>query len=403
MTKVLRERRPPGSTRDRRVTVRPGAPRGPAAHRMRRFEVVIGGSGPAGIEAALALRRLAGSLVETTLVTADEECVHLPMTVLTPFARSGRARYPLADLVTDAGAALHRGTIASVDAGAREVRTDDGEALGYDALLVAVGGVQHIPYPPALAYGAPGAAERMHGLIQDMEAGYVKRVAFVVPPGVSWPLPLYELALLTAERAEDMCARVELTLVTPEASPLELFGPDTARDVGELLEQAGIVLRTNLRADVPATGLVELHPQDEHLRVDRVVTLPTLTGPGIEGLPHDDAGFLPVDRHGRVVGAPGVYAAGDATDFVIKQGAIACQQADAAAEDIAASAGAAIEPRPFTPALRAVLVTEYHTRWLGPPEDPPWTKISGCELSRHLTQIRARNGKNAARMGAKGT
>jgi NADPH-dependent 2,4-dienoyl-CoA reductase/sulfur reductase-like enzyme len=47
---------------------------------MSRFEVVIGGSGPAAIEAALALRRLAGGLVETTLVTPDEDCVHLPMT-----------------------------------------------------------------------------------------------------------------------------------------------------------------------------------------------------------------------------------------------------------------------------------------------------------------------------------
>ena len=346
-----------------------------------KFKVVIGGSGPAAIEAALVLRRLAGADVETTIVTPDEDCVHLPMTVVTPFARSGSTRYPLADLVSDTGAILRPGTIASVDAEAREVRTAGGGTLAYDALLVAVGGVQQLPYPRALAYGAPGADDRMHGLIQDIEAGYVKRVAFVVPPGATWPLPLYELALMTAERASDMCAHVELTLVTPESSPLEVFGPETARDVGDLLEAAGIALRTDTRAD------------GESLRVDRVVTLPTLTGPRIEGLPHDDAGFLPVDAHGRVEGAPGVYAAGDATDFAIKQGGIACQQADAAAEQIAAAAGAAIEPRPFVPALRAVLVTEYDARWLGPPEDPPWTKISGRELSRHLTQIPARIGK----------
>jgi sulfide:quinone oxidoreductase len=370
---------------------------------VRRFEVVIGGSGPAGIEAALALRRLAGPLVETTLVTPDEACVHLPMTVLTPFARSGRTRYPLADLMTDAGATVRRGTIASVDAAARAVSTDRGETLGYDALLVAVGGVPHVPYPRALAYGAPGAEERMHGLVQDMEAGYVKRVAFVVPPGASWPLPLYELALLTAERAEDTCARVELTLVTPESVPLELFGPETSRDVRKLLDEAGIALRTRTRAGVASANLIELRPDGEQLRVDRIVTLPTLTGPRIDGLPHDVAGFLPVDPHGRVTGAPGVYAAGDATDFAVKQGGIACQQADAAAEAIAAAAGVAIEPRPFTPALRALLVTEYDARWLGPPEEPPWTKISGRELSRHLTKISPASVRNAARMGANGT
>jgi sulfide:quinone oxidoreductase len=372
---------------------------------QQRFKVIIGGSGPAAIEAALVLRQLAGALVETTIVTPDEECVHLPMTVLAPFARSGGTRYPLAELVSDAGAILRRGTIASVDPASREVRTADGESLVYDALLIAVGGVQQFPYPRALAYGGPGADERMHGLIQDIEAGYVKRVAFVVAPGVSWPLPLYELALMTAERADEMCAHVELTLVTPETSALGLFGPDTARDVGDLLDAAGITLRANTRADVPTGNLVELHPEGERLRVDRVVTLPTLMGPRIHGLPHDAAGFLPVDPYGRVSGTPGVYAAGDATDFAIKQGGIACQQADAAAEAIAAAAGAGIEPSPFAPALRALLVTEYDARWLrhdlssedggtstaaGQPEVPPWTKIVGRELSRHLTQVPAR-------------
>ena len=109
---------------------------------QRPFSVVIAGSGPAAIEAALVLRTLAGGLVQPTIITPDEDCVHLPMTVVTPFARSGRTRYPLADLVEDAGALLRRDAITSVDAAAREVRTAGGESLGYDALLIAVGGVQ---------------------------------------------------------------------------------------------------------------------------------------------------------------------------------------------------------------------------------------------------------------------
>ena len=136
-----------------------------------------------------------------------------------------------------------------------------------------------------------------------------------------------------------------------------------------------------------------------------MITLPTLTGPAIDGLPHDEAGFLPVDSHGRVTGVPGVYAAGDATNFAIKQGGIACQQADAAAEAIAATAGAAIEPSPFVPVLRAVLLTESAVRWLQrevgdasgrgssaarPPEDPPWTKVAGRELSRRLRPVPTR-------------
>jgi sulfide:quinone oxidoreductase len=53
-----------------------------------------------------------------------------------------------------------------------------------------------------------------------------------------------------------------------------------------------------------------------------------------------------------------IYAAGDATDFAVKQGGIASQQADAAAEAIAASAGAPITPQPFEPVLRGMLLTD---------------------------------------------
>jgi NADH dehydrogenase FAD-containing subunit len=77
------------------------------------INVIIAGSGPAGIEAALVLRKLAGDLVETTVLTPDEEFVHLPMTVLTPFARSGTERHPMSQLAAAAGAVLRRGAVAS--------------------------------------------------------------------------------------------------------------------------------------------------------------------------------------------------------------------------------------------------------------------------------------------------
>ena len=133
------------------------------------------------------------------------------------------------------------------------------------------------------------------------------------------------------------------------------------------------------------------------------MTVPELIGPAIQGLPHDAAGFLPIDAHGRVTGAPGVYAAGDAADFEIKQGGIACQQADAAAEAIAACAGVAIDPQPFSPVLRGLLRTERDAlslqRVLGSERsgegpdgdaDQPRTKFVGRELSRLLRDVPVR-------------
>ena len=100
------------------------------------------------------------------------------------------------------------------------------------------------------------------------------------------------------------------------------------------------------------------------LAADHVVALPRLEGPEIEGLPQDENGFLPTDRHGRVGELFDVYAAGDATTFPIKQGGLAAQQADAVARTIAAWAGAAVEPTPFRPVLRGELLTAGAPRFL---------------------------------------
>jgi sulfide:quinone oxidoreductase len=82
--------------------------------------------------------------------------------------------------------------LASVDAAAHHVTTEDGATIDYDALLIAVGAAPRA-HPHTLAFGEPGTKERMHGLIQDVEAGLVHWIAFVVPEGTTWPVSLYEL------------------------------------------------------------------------------------------------------------------------------------------------------------------------------------------------------------------
>jgi sulfide:quinone oxidoreductase len=81
-------------------------------------------------------------------------------------------------------------------------------------------------------------------------------------------------------------------------------------------------------------------------------------------LPVHVHGFVRTDAHGRLESYDHVYAAGDITSFPLKQGGIAAQQADAAAESIAALAGAAVTPRPFRPALRGLMLTGLSPRYL---------------------------------------
>ena len=185
----------------------------------------------------------------------------------------------------------------------------------------------------------------------------MKRVAFAVPAGVSWPLPLYELTLLTARHAaRSERARAEITFVTPERGPLTLFGTSASNLARGLLEDQGVRLALERHPVRFADGNLEL-AGGETMAVDAVVALPRLRGPSLAGLPHDRDGFLQVDDRGRVTGVPGVFAAGDATAFPVKQGGIATQQADVVAETIALEAGVSVQPTPLDPVLRALLLT----------------------------------------------
>jgi sulfide:quinone oxidoreductase len=103
---------------------------------------------------------------------------------------------------------------------------------------------------------------------------------------------------------------------------------------------------------------------DGVVEAERVVALPRLEGSRIPGVPSDAHGFVPTDDFGRVGSEEDVYAAGDVTQFPLKQGGIATQQADAAAAAIAARAGAPVEPVRFKPVLRGLLLTGMTPRYL---------------------------------------
>ena len=144
---------------------------------------------------------------------------------------------------------------------------------------------------------------------------------------------------------------------------MERFGSAAADEAAELLRAASIEVHCNSYAASFAGGELRLVPEGR-LAADRVVSLPRLRGPRVEGVAHDVDGFVPTDLHGLVHGSPDVYAAGDATSFPLKHGGIAVQQADAVAEAIAARLGACVRPRPFRPLLRGLLLTGDAPRFL---------------------------------------
>jgi hypothetical protein len=125
-------------------------------------------------------------------------------------------------------------------------------------------------------------------------------------PARSWPLPLYDLALMTAVRcAACSCAGVELSLLTPEAEPLGIFGRTASAAVRDLLDDPGVALHTSGYAVPGRPGSLDITPGGRPMKVDRVVTVPRLAGPRLRGIPCDRDGFVSTDLHGRLPGLDG--------------------------------------------------------------------------------------------------
>ena len=325
--------------------------------RDEQFRVVIVGGGVAAIETALALHELAPEQAGVSVIAPNEEFVYRPMTVREPFAYGPASRYPLAPIVHDTGARLLGDALAWIDPAGQIVHTESGEEIPYDALVLALGAKTVPLYRHAITIDDRSLDETLHGLIQDIEGRYIHSLAFVSPARMAWQLPLYELALMAASRADDMNLDLAVTIVTPEDAPLAIFGSGASAGVGKLLERAKIETINSGYVEVPQSGEVVVNPGDRHLHVDRVIALPELYGPSIRGIPLAEYGFIRVDPHGHVPDVGPIYAAGDATNFAIKHGGLGSQQADAAAESVAALAGAPVTPEPFRPVIHGMLLT----------------------------------------------
>jgi sulfide:quinone oxidoreductase len=331
------------------------------------MRVVIAGGGVAGLEVLRGVHALAREAVEIALLAPEDEFVYRPLSAKAPYLVDRARKVSLGSAARQVGAEHLEGTIEAVDPQARVLTTSAGAQRAYDALVLAVGAEPVPALDHAMTWDDRADEETLGGLLRDLDDGYVRRIAVVVPPGPGWPLRGYELALFLALEAQGMGIEPDVTLVTPRPTPLAQFGPRAVAEVTKELAAAGatVAAADAVRIERGPRLTVVLEPP-ARLEVDRVLALPALRGRPIPGIPADRSGFLEVDEHCRVRGLDGVWAAGDATAFPIKSGGFAAEQADVVAEDVAAMAGAGVEPRPFDPT--------------------PWPKLGGLPSGRFLME-----------------
>ena len=318
--------------------------------------VLIAGGGVAALEAMMALRAVAGDRVSITLLAPDRDFHYRPMAVAEPFSIAQARSIALVAVAADFDARYVNGALASVEAGEHRIVTTSGERMDYDALVIATGTRSRPAFDGVVTVDDRSIGATLRGLVQDIEEGYTHQVTFVAPAQAFWPLPIYELALLTAQRAYDANAQVEIAIVSPEAEPLALFGSGVSHALSKLLREASIVFHGSSFAEY-AGDRMTLRPGGTEIAAGRVVSMPLLDGPQITGVPADPHGFIAVSGCGEVLGLHDVYAAGDVTAYPIKHGGIASQQADVVATAIAARAGVAIEREQLRPVVRAILMT----------------------------------------------
>jgi len=357
------------------------------------MDVVIVGGGVAGLEALLGLRAMAGDRVRLTLVAPERDFSYRPLAVAEPFGLGHAYRVPLSQFTDDVDAELVVDAAVGVDDAEGRLRLRENGERPFEALLVAPGARAVSGVEGAITWWPGGDPETYGGLLRDIDEGYSKRIVIAVPAGAVWPLPAYELALMTAGQAAAMGHDdVSVTVVTPERQALSLFGDEASAAVADELRAAGVELRTGVVARPDKAGLL-LEPSGEQVAAQRVYAVPRLLGPAIDGLPADEEGFILAGDDARVEGCERTWAAGDAVVSPIKFGGLATHQARRAAAGIARMAGVDDAPDPGEPVLHGRLLVGRRTRSLsgrgdaeGAPLWWPQGKVAGEYLPRWLTE-----------------
>jgi sulfide:quinone oxidoreductase len=365
--------------------------------------VVIAGGGVGALEGLLALQTLAGDRVQISVLTASRHFTYRALSVAEPFGGDPAPRLDWERIARDRGFRWIPDIVDAVRPDARVLDTRDGPPVRYDALLLALGARPEHVLQGAISFAGPRDVLAVKEAIEALRPDRRYTIAFVAPAGVAWTLPLYELALMTADYGRRRGLDLQLEVITRESDPLGIFGAAASAAVAARLEAAGVHLRTGSFAEEYADGTLFLQLEGP-LDADLVVALPRLRGPRVPGLPEDADGFVPVDPYARVRGVDRVWAVGDMTTWPLKQGGLAAQQADVAAADIAARvAGAEVRVRPFKPRLRGKLLTGDEPLFLerrpGAPSASeaspdflwwPAEKVAGRHLARYLESLATR-------------
>ncbi len=321
--------------RDRRADIRLGPSVGAGGGTRKEDNqprVVIVGAGFGGIACG---KELGGAPIRVTIVDRNNYHLFVPLLyqVATAALSPADIAQPIRRIVSKfANIDVVLGEVCSVDTNARAIRLSNGQAIGYDRLVLATGSEYSYFGHPEWKESAPALrtledARRIRAqlllsfehaeLARDQETRQAFMTTVIVgggPTGVEMAGSVAELARYALARdfrhIDPRFARIILVEAAPRL--LHAFPPDLADYATRALERLGVNVVTNCKVEgVEADAVV--------IRGQRIRAGVIVWGAGVRaspagewlGVPLGRARHIPVEPDLSVGAAPGVYAIGD--------------------------------------------------------------------------------------------
>lgn len=306
-----------------------------------RIVIVGGGTGGAVLANRLADKLdLENGQVEVVVVNDGPDHVYKPTFLYIPFGkrRVEDASQPLVDLL-DRRVKLMIDRVEAIDTAGKRLTLADGDALGYDYLVLATGSKLAPEEVPGLTEGGhhfydPAGAVRLREALAEFESGHLVLSVIGVPH--MCPAAPLEFVFMADEWFRELGRRddIEITYTYPIQ---RVHGLAPVADWAQpRFDERGINAETFFNPEeIDAENKVIKTMEGTELEYDLLVAIPPHKGDEMTaeaGL--GDNGWVEVDKHTlESMQAPDVFAIGDTADVpTSKAGSVAHYQAGALAD-----------------------------------------------------------------------
>ena len=279
--------------------------------------ILILGGGFGGLAAANKLRE--GLSSEHTVTLADKQSLFF-MGLTKLWILNGRRQVGQnpgnRTLLAKRGINFVEGEVTAIDLANSKVRVGT-ERFTYDYLIIALGADYSLGSPKGLVryaknmYTESGCAE-IRDQLSSLRGGTLTVLVCGLP--FKCPPAPYEASMIIDDvlRKNGVRDKVKMQIVTPEAHPLGILGPEAGKKVTTLLESRGIAYYPSQNAKEIRQKSI-LTEEGNEIPHDAIFAIPIHVAPSVlknSGL-LDESGWIPVNSATLAMEIPKVYAIGD--------------------------------------------------------------------------------------------